>query len=211
MEAGTETFSLRHEVVLAVSSAHNGKHTWSRQWIRAEGQQLESTMDNWALDLHSTETQSKVVEDGAEAFFLRHEVVLAVSVVHNAGNTRGCVKHGRWHWILFNETLVVLVVSTQTLNPFYWDVWWCLHNRRHSWSRLWRHQPCLWCMIVYHPPLIPAMQASKKTKCFFEFKLDTRMCHGFDINMPLNSLKHIRLHRVHWYKSHCSAPIGKGV
>ena len=39
------------------------------------------------------------------SLFLRHEVVLAVSVVHNAGNTRGCVKHGRWHWILFIETL----------------------------------------------------------------------------------------------------------
>ena len=101
--------------------------------------------------------------------------------------------------------VVVLVLSTQTLNPFYWDMWWCLHNRRHSWSRLWRHQPCVWCMIVYPPPPIPAMRASKKTKCLFDFKLDTGNKHLEMI------LKHIRLHRVHWYKSHCSAPIGKGV
>ena len=38
------------------------------------------------------------------SLFLRHEMVLAVSVVHNAGNTHGCVKHGRLHWILLIET-----------------------------------------------------------------------------------------------------------
>ena len=149
---------------------------------------VESTMDIWALHLHSTEAQSNVLKP-----FLRQELELAVSTAHNAGSTLSCVKYGRRYWILSIWNFcdlwreVVLVVSTQTwkrvLNPFYWDVWCCLHNGRHSWSRLWRHQPLvsdagLSALLLY-------LQSNPNIKGLFEFKMDTGMWYEFDINIPL--------------------------
>ena len=91
------------------------------------------------------------------------------------------------------------------LKPFYWDVeWWrCVHNGQHSWPRLWRHQPSVWCIILSAPLYL---QCYPSPKTLIEDQINRPTWYGVDVNVPLNSCE-----RYHWCKSHCNAPIGKGV